>query len=51
MLTWATSNGAKALEMEQRFGSFTKGTKPGLVAIKQLENNTITSKTIVQRLL
>jgi len=31
ILTWATINGAKALEMDQTLGSFDKGKKPGIV--------------------
>ena len=33
MLKWATSNGAKALEMDQLLGSFEKGKRPGIVLI------------------
>jgi aminodeoxyfutalosine deaminase len=31
MLTWATLNGARALEMDNTLGSFEKGKKPGIV--------------------
>ncbi len=31
ILKWATYNGAKALDMQQTFGSFEKGKKPGIV--------------------
>ncbi len=31
ILQWATLNGAKALQMESRLGSFEKGKKPGIV--------------------
>ncbi|RYY42679.1 MAG: amidohydrolase [Chitinophagaceae bacterium] len=34
ILQWATLNGARALGIEDRFGSFEKGRKPGLVLIK-----------------
>ncbi len=34
MLSWATSNGAKALQLDQLLGSFEKGKKPGIVQIK-----------------
>ena len=37
MLQWATINGAKALQVENVFGSFEKGKKPGVIIIK--ENN------------
>ncbi|HVY74416.1 MAG TPA: amidohydrolase family protein [Puia sp.] len=33
LLTWATSNGARALQMEHSLGDFTKGKKPGIVLI------------------
>lgn len=33
MLKWATSNGARALKIEDRYGSFEKGKNPGLVLI------------------
>ena len=34
MLTWITSNGARALQMEDTLGSIEKGKKPGLVLIE-----------------
>jgi len=34
MLQWATSNGAKALQMDSLLGSFEKGKKPGVVLIE-----------------
>jgi len=33
ILQWATINGAKALEMDDKLGSFEKGKKPGIVLI------------------
>jgi cytosine/adenosine deaminase-related metal-dependent hydrolase len=33
ILQWATLNGAKALQMEDRLGSFEKGKKPGVVLL------------------
>jgi aminodeoxyfutalosine deaminase len=35
MLQWATSNGAKALQMENELGSFAKGKKPSIVLIDE----------------
>ena len=34
LLKWATSNGAKALQMDSLLGSFEKGKKPGVISIK-----------------
>lgn len=34
MLRWATTNGAKALQLDQLMGSFEKGKRPGVVVIK-----------------
>ena len=39
MLRWATSNGAKALQIDSLLGSFEKGKKPGVVLIEN-DNNT-----------
>ena len=36
MLTWITSNGARALQMEDKIGSIEPGKKPGLVLIKNI---------------
>ena len=35
LLKWATSNGAKALQMDSLLGSFEKGKKPGVILIKK----------------
>jgi cytosine/adenosine deaminase-related metal-dependent hydrolase len=51
MLQWATLNGAKALQIENQLGSFTKGKTPGVVLIKHLENEHLTSRTIAERIL
>lgn len=51
LLQWATYNGAKALQMEDRLGSFEKGKQPGIVLIQQLSNQQITPHTSLQRLL
>lgn len=37
LLTWATSNGAKALQMEDKLGSFEKGKQPGVVLLQGLD--------------
>lgn len=52
MLTWITSNGARALQMEDQLGSIEKGKKPGLVFIENISNQTqLTSSSISKRLL
>jgi cytosine/adenosine deaminase-related metal-dependent hydrolase len=33
LLQWATSNGARALQFDDRFGDFKKGKQPGIVLI------------------
>lgn len=35
LLQWATSNGAKALQMDSMLGSFEKGKKPGVVVVER----------------
>lgn len=40
MLTWITSNGARALQMEDTLGSIEKGKKPGLVFIENMSRST-----------
>jgi cytosine/adenosine deaminase-related metal-dependent hydrolase len=35
LFKWATLNGAKALKVADRFGSFVKGKKPGVVLCKE----------------
>lgn len=39
ILTWATINGAKALQMDAQLGSFEIGKKPGIVLIDALNSN------------
>ncbi len=44
MLTWATINGAKALELDNQLGSFEKGKKPGIILI---DNKFETARRII----
>ena len=41
LLQWATMNGARALQMDDRLGSFEKGKQPGIVLIDGLINGEI----------
>jgi cytosine/adenosine deaminase-related metal-dependent hydrolase len=52
MLTWITSNGARALQMEDKLGSIEIGKKPGLVLIeKLLDQHQLTSNSFAKRIL
>jgi cytosine/adenosine deaminase-related metal-dependent hydrolase len=51
LLQWSTINGARALQMDDRSGSFEKGKMPGIVLIEQLENNTLGKSSFVKKLL
>lgn len=41
ILRWATSNGAKALNISDRYGSFERGKSPGIIAIKETNEVTV----------
>lgn len=51
LLQWATSNAAKALQMEDSLGSFEKGKLPGIVLIEGIEGLNITDKATSKRVL
>lgn len=51
LLQWATSNGAKALKLDARFGSFEKGKQPGVVLIDNTMQRNITAKSAATRIL
>jgi aminodeoxyfutalosine deaminase len=51
LLKWATSNGAKALAMDNELGSFEKGKKPGIVLIEGLGNRQLTLTSSPKRIL
>jgi aminodeoxyfutalosine deaminase len=51
LLKWATFNGAKALKIEDRFGSFDKGRTPGVVHIRYIQHGRITEKSDSRRVI
>ena len=51
LLQWATLNGAQAIQLEERLGSFEKGKTPGILLITETKNNLFTAKSQVERLL
>ncbi len=48
-LQWATINGAKALQMDDRLGSFEKGKKPGVVVIENIEAKKLQKGSMAKR--
>jgi len=51
ILQWATLNGAKALGMNDKYGSFEKKKAPGIVLLENLDGEQITNETTIKRLL
>ena len=51
LLKWATSNGAKALQMDNKLGSFEKGKTPGVILIENVEDGKINASSSVRNLL
>lgn len=50
LLQWATINGAKALKMDNRLGSFEKGKTPGIVLIENLHQTALTTDSTSKRI-
>lgn len=50
LLEWATMNGAHFLGVEQRFGSFETGKKPGINWVKNAEGGVLSEKSEVEKL-
>lgn len=51
LLQWSTINGAKALQMENKLGSFEKGKQPGIILIENLNEKNISAEIFVTRIL
>lgn len=51
ILSWATINGAVALNAEDLLGSFEKGRKPGVVQLEGLADGMITAGTTIRRII
>ncbi|HTC01716.1 MAG TPA: amidohydrolase family protein [Ferruginibacter sp.] len=51
ILTWATINGAKALQINDTFGSFEKGKKPGVVLIDKVNELATTQQSSAKRII
>lgn len=51
LLQWATSNGSRALQMDNMLGSFEKGKKPGLVLIEGVEDLKLKKDAKAKRIL
>ena len=51
LLQWATSNGSRALGMDETLGSFEKGKTPGVVLIEGMEGMRITDQSKVRRVI
>lgn len=51
LLKWATSNGARALHMNETLGSFEKGKQPGIVLIEGADGLMLSKTTAVRRIL
>ena len=51
LLQWATSNGAKALQIENKFGNFEKGKQPGVVLIENCEGFKLAERSSLKRII
>lgn len=51
ILQWATSNGARALQMDHKIGSFAKGKLPGVLLIEHTDGKKITNESKVKRII
>lgn len=51
LLQWATSNGSRALQMENKLGGFEKGKQPGVVLIEGAEDLRLNNNSSARRVL
>src|ERR1700722_458860 len=51
LLQWATISGAKALQMDDIFGSFASGKKPGIILIENNEGQNLTQQSSIKKIL
>ena len=51
LLQWATSNGARALQLDKTLGSFEKNKQPGIILIEGIENLSNLSQASSKRIL
>jgi cytosine/adenosine deaminase-related metal-dependent hydrolase len=51
LLSWATSNGSRALSFQEKLGDFTKSKKPGVVLIDHIVNGEIGPGSFCRRIL
>jgi len=51
ILSWATINGAKALQIDNIFGSFEKGKMPGVVLIDKINGQTTSQQSSAKRII
>jgi aminodeoxyfutalosine deaminase len=51
LLQWATSNGSRALQMDNKLGSFEKGKQPGMILIEGVEHFRTNNNTSAKRIL
>jgi len=51
LLQWATANGAAALQLQDKLGSFEKGKIPGIILLENVPEGNINPNTTVRKLL
>ena len=51
LLQWATSNGSRALQIDNKLGSFNKGKQPGIILMEGVEDLRTDNNTSVKRIL